>query len=117
MQRRELASSVGPNWRKPAPRRATRRLSALGRPRRVPGNTAPCRKGSKACEPPWERLPNFGCDAHQFGAGLRHRLGRRTEAKTNRLAGVTIQQEKGLGHFGWLGFGVEAVSAHLTLAV
>ncbi len=30
---------------------------------------------------------------------------------------MTIQQEKGLGHFGWLGFGVEAVSAHLTLAV
>jgi hypothetical protein len=33
------------------------------------------------------------------------------------LAGVTIQQEKGLGHFGWFFFGAETVPAHLALAV
>ena len=60
---------------------------------------------------------NFGCYAQELGAGLGDGLGRRTEAKADGLAGVTIQQEKGLGHFGWFLFGAEAVSAHLALAV
>ena len=60
---------------------------------------------------------NFGGQVQQFGAGLHHGLSRRAEAKTDGLAGVTIQQEKGLGHFGWFLFGAEAVPTHLALAV
>jgi len=44
-------------------------------------------------------------------------LGRRTEAKTDRLTCLTIQQEKGLSHFRWFLFGLETVPAHLAFAV
>src|SRR6266568_72965 len=57
----------------------------------------------------WRSAQNFGRHVQQFGAGLHHRLRRRAEAKTDRLTGVAIQQEKGLGHFGWLFLGTEAV--------
>jgi hypothetical protein len=60
---------------------------------------------------------DFSGHVQQVGAGLDHRLGRRAEAKTDRLAGVTIRQEKGLRHLGWFLLGAEAVPAHLTLAV
>jgi hypothetical protein len=66
-----------------------------------------CRRGSQ----------NLGCHPQELGAGLHDRLGRRTEAKTDRLAGVTIQQEKGLSHFGGFLLGTEAVPAPLALAV
>ena len=63
------------------------------------------------------RPQNFGGHVQELGAGLDNGLGRGTEAKADGLAGVTIEQEEGLGHFGGFLFGAETVSAHLALAV
>ena len=59
----------------------------------------------------------MGGHIQQRRAGLRYGLGRGTEPETDRLAGVTIQQEKGLCHFAGFVLGAEAVATHLALAV